>query len=96
MNYTQTLALAEAHDINICTLIIADEVRCTFGRNHERYEDVCNAVYNLYMKTDRLSVACLTEALSQMLNKYGATLDNVLHYGQDFDEVIELACSLDL
>jgi len=96
MTFTQTLALAKQHNIDILDLDVAYEVACIFGEEHERYEDICKAVYNLYMKTDRMSINCLACALQQCIDEGEATLDGVLAWEEDFNTVVEWACSLDL
>ena len=98
-NYIETLKLAKAQGINILTLCIADEVACQFGEDNPEFEKLCDAVYTLYMRTDRMTIASLTWALYQGINEQGGcdkvSLDNVLHYGEDMNTVIEYACSLD-
>lgn len=96
MLFAETLALAKSQNINILDLDIAYEVACIFGQEHERYEDICKAVYNLYMKTDRMSINCLACALQQCIDEGEVSLDRVLAWEEDFDYVVEYACSLDL
>ena len=94
MNYTETLALAKAQNIDISKLTIAYEVECSYeeGVNTPRFEDICKAVYNLWLKTEGLEVCQLISALKDAIKTQGCTLDGVLAYEDDWNMVIDLAC----
>jgi len=94
MTYTETLALAKAHNIDIAQLAIAYEVACCYEQGIEtpRFEDICRAVYNLWLKTDHIEVNTLVLALQDAIDNEGCTLDDVLSYGESWHMVIELAC----
>lgn len=96
MLFAETLALAKSQNINILDLDIAYEVACIFGEKNTQYEDLCKATYNLYMKTDRMSINCLATALKECLKHCEVSLDRVLAWEEDFNYVVEYACSLDL
>jgi len=94
MNYTETLKKAKEHNIDIIKLDVAYEVECCYenGTNEPRYEDICKAVYKLYMKTEGLSINQICLALKDGIKNEGCTLDDVLNYGNSWDMVIDLAC----
>ena len=94
MTYTEQLALARAHNINIAKLAIAYEVECCYeqGKDTPRFEDICQAVYNLWLKTEHIEVKTLVLALQDGIKTQGCTLDDVLAYGDSYDMVIDLAC----
>ena len=94
MTYTEQLALARAHNINIAKLAIAYEVECCYeqGKDTPRFEDICQAVYNLWLKTEHIEVNTLVLALQDGIKTQGCTLDDVLAYGDSYDMVIDLAC----
>lgn len=94
MTYTEQLALARAHNINIAMLTIAYEVECCYeqGTATPRFEDICQAVYNLWLKTEHIEINTLVLALKDGIATQGCTLDDVLAYGESWHMVIELAC----
>ena len=94
MNYTETLALAKAQNIDISKLAIAYEVECCYaeGVKTPRFEDICNAIYNLWLKTEHIEINTLVLALKDGIENQGCTLDDVLAYGESWDMVIDLAC----
>jgi len=94
MTYTENLALARAHNVDIVMLNIAYEVECCYeqGTDTPRFEDICEAVYNLWLKTEHIEINTLVLALKDGIETQGCTLDNVLHYGESWDMVIDLAC----
>lgn len=94
MTFSEQLALAKQNNINIAELNIAYEVECSYeeGVNTPRFEDICKAVYNLWLKTEGLEVCQLISALKDAIKTQGCTLDGVLAYGDDWHMVIDLAC----
>lgn len=94
MTFSEQLALAKQNNINIAELNIAYEVECSYeeGVNTPRFEDICKAVYNLWLKTEGLEVCQLISALKDAIKTQGCTLDGVLTYGDDWHMVIDLAC----
>jgi len=94
MNYRETLKLAKANHINICELLVADEVACVFGLRNPCYERICEIVYQMYMKTEGLTANDLANSLREMLDDREVTLTDVCEYGEGYDLVIENACYL--
>lgn len=94
MTFSEQLALAKQNNINIAELNIAYEVECSYeeGVNTPRFEDICKAVYNLWLKTEGLEVCQLISALKDAIKTQGCTLDGVLDYEDDWNMVIDLAC----
>lgn len=94
MTFSEQLALAKQNNINIAELNIAYEVECSYeeGANTPRFEDICKAVYNLWLKTEGLEVCQLISALKDAIKTQGCTLDGVLAYKDDWNMVIDLAC----
>lgn len=94
MNYRETLEFAKANKVDIAKLMIANEVECVFKSN-SRFEDKCQAIYNLWLKTEGITINQLCLALQYGITKGELSLDRVLKYEEDFDEVIELAIQCD-
>ena len=92
MTYLEQLETAKKNNIDCAKLYIAEEVAVIFGREHERFEDVCEAVYNLWLGTDLISINTLVNSVKELLDKEEITIDGVFHHKQDWDDVIEYAC----
>ena len=91
MNYKQNLECARAHRVDIAKLNVAFEVEDCFG-NVERFEDICEAVFQMWLHTEKADLYTLTRALKDGIETQDCTLDDVLDYGESWDLVIELAC----
>ena len=91
MTYRENLELARAQNIDLARLSVAYEVECCCGEV-ERFEDICEAVYNLWLKTEHIEINTLVLALEDGIKNQGCTLDDVLAYGESWDMVIDLAC----
>lgn len=97
MTYAENLALAKEHNIDIAMLDIAHEVACCYpkGTKTKRFEDICRAVYNLWLDTYKISINQLVLALKDGIETQDCTLDDVLARGESWDLVIDLACQID-
>lgn len=94
MNFAEQIKAAQDSNINIAMLSVAYEVKCVhLLRIHTpRFEDICKAVYNLWLETDHIEINQLVCALKDGIETQDCTLDDVLAYGESWDLVIDLAC----
>ena len=93
--YKQVLELARTNNIDIYALHIADECEAIFGEDHPEFEKLCNALNELYLNTYHLSCETLLAALKYALEQGDVKLENMREGTEDFNLVVELACSMD-
>ena len=94
MNFKETLLKARSENISIYMLHIADEVGAIFGEDNKDFEMLCEVMSELYLYTYHMSCETLGNALRYALGE-GVKLSDVVKGSEAFNDVIELACSLD-
>lgn len=95
MTYKENLLKAKAANIDIYKLHIADEVEAIFGEDVPNYEKICEIMSELYLNTYHLSCETLGNALRYATEKDNIKLEQIHKGTEQFDLIIELACSMD-
>lgn len=91
-DYKELIELAEENGIDVQDLYIAQEVVWNFGKDCERFNDICEAVKMIWDKSDHLDYDDICYALSHLIEDGRVTIDDVLN--GDYEEVNNFATSL--
>lgn len=67
MNFREQLQLAKDNGLSVVDLIVADEVSAVFTDEDERFEELCGAVKEAYLKSENIEVWQLVKALEYKL-----------------------------
>lgn len=91
-DYKKLIQLAEEKGIDAQDLYVAQEVVWNFGKDCERFNDVCEAVKMIWNKSDHLAYGDICYALCHLIEEDEVTLDDVLN--GDYEAVNDFATSL--
>ena len=101
-DYKKIIRIAKENGIDAQDLYVAQEVAWNFGKDYDRFNDICEAVKMIWGKTDHLSYGDICYALYVLTEDERVTIDDVLkgNYGavtefaasMKFAESMEFAC----
>ena len=91
-DYKKIIQLAEEKGIDAQDLYVAQEVAWNFGKDCERFNDICEAVKMIWGKSDHLAYGDICYALYRLIEDDEVTLDDVLN--GDYEEVQDFAASM--
>lgn len=89
MKFKETLEIANKHKIDTLKLLIADNVHCNLDSvrgNEEAFEEACEIVKKLYLKTNGLFVGQIVAAIETIMFKEKIPLEDI-----EDDYIIEKA-----
>ena len=93
--YSEMLERAKRAQIDTLTLMVADETKAIFGKNHPNFETLCCVMEDLYLNTYHIALDTLGNALLYAIEKEHIELSKIHKHSEEFDLVVELACSMD-
>lgn len=91
-DYKKLIQLAEEKGIDAQDLYVAQEVAWNFGKDYDRFNDICEAVKMIWDKSDHLAYGDICYALYRLIEDDKVTLDDVLN--GDYEEVQDFAASM--
>lgn len=88
MNYYETMVIANKYKINAIDFLIADEVNSQLGdtlmdvldtdkEKKEKFERVCNLTWEVYNKTEEISIQHIVSTIIEILYDRVNTIDTI-------------------
>ena len=88
MSYKELLERFNKLDINLWQVVVAQEVRFTFGLN-EDYELICGFVYEYYLQNDNFDVTTICIALCRAMQNDDITIEMIRDDSEMLDGILE-------
>ena len=88
MNYYDTMVIANKHKINAIDLMIAEEVNSQLGETlidvqdtekekRRKFEKICNLVWEVYRKTEYITIEQIVSTIIEILYDKENTVDTI-------------------